>query len=91
MIKGKFLQSMWNEITQCKKCRYGQKGVILDKDNPKYYRIISNKINPKLFLYIFNLQESNDNGTELELEILEYNRRIEYKYNIINCSINNKH
>ena len=70
---------MKNELSICNKCGYDNKGKILNSSNPTFYRIIHEKISPKVFFVVFDLLNENDERTQYELDILEFQRRKQYK------------
>ena len=78
-IDNKFYNLMKNELSICNKCGYDSKGNILNSSNPTFYRIIHEKISPKVFFVVFDLLNENDEGTQYELDILEFQRRKQYK------------
>ena len=79
---------MRNEITACKKCGYSPEGEILDISNPTFYRIIQDKLEPKIIFVIFDLLNEYDIGTYSELEILEFQRRSQYNDKLQKILIN---
>ena len=68
---------MRNELSICKKCGYNREGEIFDISNPAFFRIIHNKISLKIFFVVFDLLNQFDYGSINELEIIEYNRRLQ--------------
>ena len=87
-ILSKFNKLMRNEITACKKCGYSPEGEILDISNPTFYRIIQDKLEPKIIFVIFDLLNEYDIGTYSELEILEFQRRSQYNDKLQKILIN---
>ena len=87
-IISKFNKLMRNEISACIKCGYSPDGDILDIENPTYYRIIHDKIQPKIIFVLFDLLNQNDIGTQSELEIKEFQRRSQYNDSILKILIN---
>ena len=87
-IISKFKKLMRNEISACIKCGYSPDGDILDIENPTYYRIIHDKIQPKIIFVLFDLLNQNDIGTQSELEIKEFQRRSQYNDSILKILIN---
>ena len=75
---------MINEIIQCTNCGYNEFGIIKDIANPSFYRIITNRYLPKLIFVLFDLLNEYDKGAQLKLDLLEYQRRIQYNKDIIN-------
>ena len=81
-IISKFNSLLENELSTCKICWYDKKG----KANyrPSYYRLINDRHLPKIFFVVFDLLNYDDNGTELDLEILEFQRRKQYNMQLLN-------
>jgi len=74
----KFKNLMKNELSICNKCGYDEEGVIFNLSNPTFYRIIHEKISPKVFFVVFDLLNENDKGTRYELDQIEFLRRKQY-------------
>ena len=73
----------------CQKCVYNKKGKVIDNYRPSYYRLINDKHLPKIFFVIFDLLNYEDNGTYMDLEILEFQRRKQYNMQLLNTSKEN--
>ena len=61
-----------------------QNGKVIDNYRPSYYRLINDRHLPKIFFVVFDLLNYDDNGTELDLEILEFQRRKQYNMQLLN-------
>ena len=80
----KFNSLLENELSTCKNCGYDKKGKVIDNYRPSYYRLINDRHLPKIFFVVFDLLNYDDNGTELDLEILEFQRRKQYNMQLLN-------
>ena len=80
-IENKFLTLMTNELTTCKIWGY-ENGKVFDANNPTFYRIISKKNFPKVIMIVFDLLNENDKGDEYTLELIEFQRRVQYNMHI---------
>ena len=73
---------MINEFTTCKIYGY-ENEKIEDINNPAFYRIITEKITPKIIFIVFDLMNESETGTDLSLQVDEFNKRIKYNFRII--------
>ena len=81
-IPNKINQLMINELTTCKICGY-ENEKIKDINNPAFYRIITEKITPNIIFIVFDLMNESETGTDLSLQVDEFNKRIKYNFRII--------
>ena len=81
-IPSKINQLMSNELTTCKICGYENEN-IKDINNPSFYRIIIGKIESNVIFIVFDLLSESEQGTELSLQLNEFNKRIKYNNRII--------
>ena len=79
-----FNNLMCNDLNTCKKCGYDKEGMIINIANPTFYRIIRNKIPPKILFVIFDLLNEYDAGMQIELEKIEFKRRGQYNNQLLN-------
>ena len=82
-LENKIYQLLSNDLTQCSICGFTKDGSVIDALHPNYYRIIQNITLPKYIFFSFDLLNSSDEGSEIELKMCEFRRRIQYKKELI--------